>query len=436
MRRWTRFVIALVALAGLPSAAATAPVSSASAATAAGSSRALANGANPCAAYLSGRITDSKFLAGKATRRLFDRDASIYQVCNGFGAPDVSGFHLTAGMQCALVAAAAAYAGPPLAMGVDHVCSAQSISAAFADGGWINGLKSGARSVACGWFSDVFAGAAAVLVAGAAAETGPGAAAVGLATWKALTAGMRLVCGGLLTGPPTELGVKLEAHHETQVMVDIVRKNKCLEQTQKPVIGIQWSAATCPASSGPGSGGAEPTALTRHQSAAGENDATANVTVRFVPPVHSDAIPTLSGFPLYRPGQLIDCQAGLSDAIIPVFITVANGVSPFVEIRLLVAKDEPLAGRLEGDIDHPDRWGHSSRHLPRGPSYATCLTATTRPDRAIYASGWRGVSSDTLHDAFFLVIRGYYSLVDRVAKLRALEHAAIISVDLNHDPAG
>jgi hypothetical protein len=111
---------------------------------------------DPCAVYRSGSITDSKILGG--TKRLFDRDASIYQVCNGFGAPDTSGFHLTVGMQCALVAAAAAYAGPPLTMGVDRVCSAQSISAAFASGGWINGLKTGAKTLACGTFSDVFAG--------------------------------------------------------------------------------------------------------------------------------------------------------------------------------------------------------------------------------------------------------------------------------------
>jgi hypothetical protein len=226
---------------------------------------------HPCAAYVSGTIKASKFLAGRATRRVFDRDASIYQVCEGFGAPDTSGFHLTVGMQCALVAAAAAYAGPPLTMGVDHVCTAQSIASAFADGGWLNGIKQSARAAACGWFSDVFAGAAAVFVAGAAAETGPGAVAVGVAAWKALTAGLRLACGGLLTGPPSEFGVKLEAGHETAVMLDIVRKGKCLEQTRKPVIGIQWWAVACPKgnssrgpSSPPGGPGEVVTCGTRH----------------------------------------------------------------------------------------------------------------------------------------------------------------------------
>lgn len=205
-----------------------------------------ATGGSPCSVYASGTITDSKLLAGTGTRRLFDRNASIYQVCSGFGAPDTSGFHLTAGMQCALVAAAATYAGPPLTMGIDHVCSAQGIASAFADGGWLNGLKQTVESTACGWFSDVFAGGAALFAAGATSETGPGAVAVGVGTWKALTAGMRLVCGGLLTGPPSELGVKLEAHHETQVMLDIIHKGKCLEQTRKPVIGLQWFAVTCP----------------------------------------------------------------------------------------------------------------------------------------------------------------------------------------------
>jgi hypothetical protein len=173
---------------------------------------------------------------------LFDRQASLYQVCAGFGAP-VS-VTLTPAMKCAIIAAAATYAGAVVNAGVSKGCAAADIAAAFRSGRWLNAVRQGLKGTACGYFSDIFAGSVGVFVAGAASESGPGAVAVGVATYKALAAGLKLVCGGVFTGGPTEIGVRLEAKHETAVAVDVVRHGKCLKESYGH-FGIKWSAVAC-----------------------------------------------------------------------------------------------------------------------------------------------------------------------------------------------
>ena len=214
-----------------------------------------AQAADPCQTrFPSGQITDSKFLGG--SRRVFDRQASLYQVCEGFGAPESLKVKLTTAQKCALIAAFAVWGGPSVdAADVSHVCGAVGVISAYRSGGWLGAAK----SFACGFFSDIFASKTAIFIAGQATETGAGA--VGATAYRALVSALKLACGGLLTTVPSEFGYKLEARHETAVALDITRKGKCLEQTHKAVIGIQWWAVTCPASAtaaaGPGRTGTQ-----------------------------------------------------------------------------------------------------------------------------------------------------------------------------------
>ena len=176
------------------------------------------------------------------TTTSFDRQASLYSVCEGFGVPTTGGFQLTPTMQCAIIAAAAAYGGGPVvSQGVSDGCEAGEIAEHLQSGRWLGGVA----SLGCGFFSDVFATSAGIFAAGVASETGPGAVAVGVTTWRALTAGMKLVCGGVLTGLASQLGVKLEGKHETAVAIDVIRNGRCLRETRRAVVGLQWSAVPC-----------------------------------------------------------------------------------------------------------------------------------------------------------------------------------------------
>jgi len=215
-----------------------------SASAAPGASRASATAravtVDPCQSrYPSGSSKTTK--GTLLTRTAFDRQASLLQVCEGFGAPDSSGFTLTPAMQCAIIAAAATFGGPVVNAGADTGCDTVEISGQLRNRHWLGAAK----SAACSYFSDIFATAAGVFAAGATAETGPGAVAVGVNTYRALLAGLKLACGGVLTHSATEFGVKLEAKHETAVAVDIIRHGRCLHETRKVGIGIQWSAVAC-----------------------------------------------------------------------------------------------------------------------------------------------------------------------------------------------
>ena len=194
---------------------------------------------DPCIPrYPSGLQKTKNVFGGKET--LYDRQSSLYHVCEGFGAPESFHFTLTPTMQCALIAAAATYGGPVGNAGASRGCDLVNVASALSSGHWLGA----ASSKACGYFSDIFAGGVGVFVAGAASETGPGAVAVGVKTYQALAASLKVVCGGVFNGLGTALGKKLEADHETHIAIDVTRHGKCIKLNH--VFGQwSWSATTC-----------------------------------------------------------------------------------------------------------------------------------------------------------------------------------------------
>lgn len=172
-------------------------------------------------------------------QRDWDRNGSLYQVCEGWGAPEAVEF--SPEMKCAVISAAATYGGPPLSYSVSRACDIAGVSHAL----WVTkDWKGLAAGQVCGYFSELFAGVAGVYAAGATAETGPGAVAVGLATYRNLSAFLKLACGGLLDGGARTLGEQIETNHESHVALDIVRDGKCLREQNVWGV-IRWSAANC-----------------------------------------------------------------------------------------------------------------------------------------------------------------------------------------------
>jgi hypothetical protein len=139
-----------------------------------------------------------------------------------------------------LIAAWATYAGPADIIAANRLCRATSIAQAYADGNWASNVA----GEACGYFSEVFAGGVGVFVAGATAETGPGAAMIGVTTSKALATGLKIACGGLFDGGASDLGVQIESKHESAVALDVLRMDRCLQLT-KNLRGLSWSAVKC-----------------------------------------------------------------------------------------------------------------------------------------------------------------------------------------------
>jgi hypothetical protein len=192
---------------------------------------------DPCLAiYGSGSQATHGIFGGTETD--YDRTASLYQQCEGFGAP--AGLNLSPEMKCALIAAAASYAGFPTNQAVKSACDALGVVDSIANGGW---LSSG-EDYACGLFAEAFATGVGIFAAGAASETGPGAVEVGVQTYRALNAALTAACAGLFAGGASAIGQKLEADHETGIALDIATKGKCLRERR--VFGlIFWSAADC-----------------------------------------------------------------------------------------------------------------------------------------------------------------------------------------------
>jgi hypothetical protein len=192
--------------------------------------------------YPSGQIQTVSVKGGTDT--IYDRQASLETICAGFGAPE--GLHLTPGMSCALIAAVAVWAGPEVNAGSSKLCDTTAIVEGYESGGWAGVSSSVAQEKACGYFSDVFAGGAGIFAAGATVETGPGAVAVGVGTYKALASFLNVACGGLLGGGASNLGKKLEADHETAVSLDVSREGKCLMLSQRSGLsGTSWHAVDC-----------------------------------------------------------------------------------------------------------------------------------------------------------------------------------------------
>lgn len=192
----------------------------------------LAARLDPCLErYPSGSSSTVETWYGSVTT--YDQEASLFQVCEGFGTQESI---MTAAQKCAVIAAGATFLSGPVGS-IAVVCTTIDVLHAFETGDWI-GLG---KSVVCGKFAPIFAGAVAIIVAGAAVETGPGAAAIGLATYRALAGGLTLVCGGLLNGA---IGAQWEADHEAHVAADVTRLGQCIEL--RNIFGVySWSAVTC-----------------------------------------------------------------------------------------------------------------------------------------------------------------------------------------------
>jgi hypothetical protein len=174
-------------------------------------------------------------------RTYWDRQGSVHEVvCNGFGIPE--DLDLSPGMRCALIAAAATFGPPGQDLAANRLCDAASIVDALETGDWVQA----AASQACGFLGEVFAGGVGALAAGATSVSGPGAVAVGVGTYKALSAGLKIACGGLIDGGAKALGVKLEADHDYHIAIDILRKGECLRMAERFGL-IGWSAVDCDA---------------------------------------------------------------------------------------------------------------------------------------------------------------------------------------------
>ena len=193
---------------------------------------------DPCAeAYPGAEQHSTDQFGGHQTNA--NRQMSLYQVvCGDFGAP--AGLNFSPAMKCALIAAAATYGGPEVSIPTNRACRGADILEAFQSNDWL-GYATGE---ACGFFSDVFATGAGIFAAGATAETGPGAVAIGVNTYRALAASLHVVCGGLFDGGAAALGEKLESDHETDIATDVLQRGKCIREDVRFGL-VDWSAVNC-----------------------------------------------------------------------------------------------------------------------------------------------------------------------------------------------
>jgi hypothetical protein len=72
---------------------------------------------------------------------------------------------------------------------------------------------------------------------------------VGVAVWKGVAfVGDTIVCIGIakFVKDAQSWGVKLDSDHEVHVARDIKTQGKCLQRTEKKIVGLHWSAIDCP----------------------------------------------------------------------------------------------------------------------------------------------------------------------------------------------
>ena len=194
---------------------------------------------DPCIESFPGPVKSQKSKAFGGTKTVFDRASSMYQVCAGWGLPD--GVQLKPEMQCAMIAGMATFGGPPFGWVTNKACNVIDVANKLRGGDWLGAAK----GAACGYFAEMFAERVGVMAAGATVELGPGAIAVGVLTYRSLSAGLGIVCAGGLNGGLKQLGINLESDHETDVALDITREGKCLARKDGPLHTISWSAVDC-----------------------------------------------------------------------------------------------------------------------------------------------------------------------------------------------
>jgi len=194
---------------------------------------------DPCIATFPGGTQSTKnVFGGKQTN--YDRQLSLYLVCAGFGAPE--DLQLTLSQKCAFLAATAIAVGGhagPLA-GLDTLCGRADTLNELASGNWAGA----AGGEACKYFGIALGTGLGIMAAGATAASGPGAVVVGTLTYRAVSAGATLICGGVTIQSLQALGIKLESDHERNIARDIASRGKCLRSTTKFSL-ISWSAADC-----------------------------------------------------------------------------------------------------------------------------------------------------------------------------------------------
>jgi hypothetical protein len=141
---------------------------------------------------------------------------------------------------CAFIAAGATAIGPPINLPTATACQAVDVIQALQSGDWLGEVP----GMACGLFADLVATSGAIAAGGTASPTGPGAAVVGVATYRAILTGLKLVCGALFDGGAYDFGVWLEGRHQTNVAVDIRQHGECLREEVRFGL-INWSAVDC-----------------------------------------------------------------------------------------------------------------------------------------------------------------------------------------------
>lgn len=188
-------------------------------------------------AYGPVRQTVKKVLLG--TQTTWDRASSWYFVCNGFG--QETGFKSTAGWSCAFIAAGAVLIGGETAdasvQAMDTLCNAASTLQELQGGNWGGVVK----EKACEAFGSVFSEAAGVAIAGATLNP-----AFGIVSYRAFSAGFKLICYGTFGGGFADWGHNLETHHEVNIARDITSNGKCLRETVRTSQYTSWSASDCP----------------------------------------------------------------------------------------------------------------------------------------------------------------------------------------------
>jgi hypothetical protein len=190
------------------------------------------------------RICDTAF-PGQSSQEtagatVYNRSASLFQVCEGFGADSVS---YSTDMTCAivgLVASEVGRRGEAVSLdSVDRLCDTASVVESLQTGTW----AAEAGRAGCQVIGGIFAEGLAIAAAGASAEAG---AVVGVAVYHALQVGVALACDGDFRNAVENFGTYLEAHHESNVAHDLVSKaNTCLKNDPHALLK-HWSTTDCP----------------------------------------------------------------------------------------------------------------------------------------------------------------------------------------------
>lgn len=173
---------------------------------------------------------------------IYDKSASLFQICEGFGSDDV---HFTTDMTCAVLGLLSnevgRYGNRIKLNDISRLCDTNSVVESLRDGTW----ASEAGQVGCEVIGGIFAEGLGIAAAGATAETGAGEV-IGVATYHALQVGVSLACDGSFRDALSAFGAFLEAHHETHVARDVVsEQDQCLKYDPGAILK-HWSTTTCP----------------------------------------------------------------------------------------------------------------------------------------------------------------------------------------------